>query len=153
MISGKQLLFICALMAGTAGLQCRTTSTTRREIREMKKIYIDQFKFRYFKHALLESYNQSAAIREVLRQDHSGFTETIITDADNVLIDSLAKDLNRQLIADSLSGYTRAEGSDGKRPFDFILERYKSKWLDSLAKKRYKQSGVKKMVAAWYQTP
>lgn len=153
MISGKQLLLIFALLAATAGLQCRTTSATSREIRIYKGIYIDQFKFRYFKQALLESYNQSAAIREVLRQDHSGFTEGIITVADNILIDSLAKDLNRQLIADSLIGYMRAEGSDGKRPFDFILERYKSKWLDSLAKKRYKQSGVKKMVKEWYQTP
>lgn len=154
MITGKQLLMICTLLASTAGLQCRTANTTRREIRMYKKVYIDQFKFVYLRQALLAGYNNSAAISEVLSQDHGGFTERILTIADDHLIDSLASALNEELIADSLAGKNmRAEGADGKRPLYFILDRYQSKWLDSLAKKRYKQSGLKQTVKEWNQAP
>jgi len=44
---------------------------------------------------------------------------------------------------DSAQGVRRAEGSQGKRPLGFILHKLNSKWLDSLAKTRYKLSSVR----------
>ena len=46
---------------------------------------------------------------------------------------------------DSIQSNQRADGAHAKRPLGFILDRLNSKWLDSIANKRYKNSGVKKM--------
>ncbi len=113
-----------------------------------KTIYIDQFKLTYFRKILAKSYNNSEAIKEILRSDHSGFAEVILTESDYTLIDSLT-DIDNDLIKiDSLASNRRAEAARGKRPLGFILDRISSNWLDSLARQRLKLSGVPK---SWTQ--
>ena len=110
-----------------------------------KSIYVDQFKLTYFRQLLTKSYNNSKAIQEVISSDHSGFTEPILTTNDFKLIDSLTTFDNDKIKIDSTEGNRRAEGAQGKRPLGFILDKLKSKWLDSLAIKRYKISGAKEL--------
>lgn len=109
-----------------------------------KANYIDQFKLTYFRQILAKSYNNSKAIQEIISLDHSGFTEPILTEDDYKLIDSLTTADNEIIKIDSTQSNRRAEGAQGKRPLGFILERINSKWLDSLARKRLKVSGVPK---------
>ena len=92
---------------------------------------------------LIKGYNNSNSIREIIDNDHSGFTEPLLTSEDLNLIDSLTKVDNTKMKIDSTEGNGRAEGSNGKRPLGFILYKLKSKWLDSLAKKRYLISDIK----------
>jgi len=110
-----------------------------------KSIYVDQFKLTYFRKILIKGYNNSNAIQEIINSDHSGFTEPILTEADYKLIDSLTSVDNENLKIDSTQGNRRAEGSQGKRPLGYVLGKLNSKWLDSLANKRYKSSGVKEL--------
>ena len=91
----------------------------------------------------MKSYNNSNAVQELIGADHSGFTEPILTIDDYKLIDSLTTNDNKYLVVDSTEGGRRAEGAQGKRPLGFILNKQTSKWLDSLAKKRLKLSGLK----------
>jgi hypothetical protein len=91
---------------------------------------------------LLKSYNNSYAVREIIATDHSGFTEPILSEEDYKLIDSLTTVDNQRLILDSTEGHRRAEGSNGKRPLGYIMEKLNSKWLDSLAKQRLKVNGI-----------
>jgi hypothetical protein len=124
-------------------LACGTTNKQRTSKAMWKDIYIRQFKLTYFRAVLLKSYNKSAAVREIIELDHSGFTESILTERDSQLIDSLATADNETLKADSTQGDQRAEGAQGKRPLGYILERLDSKWLDRLAIKRFTTSGFK----------
>jgi hypothetical protein len=91
---------------------------------------------------LIKSYNNSSAVREIINTDHSGFTEAILSEEDFKLIDSLTTVDNQRLIADSTEGYRRAEGSNGKRPLGYIMDKLNNKWLDSLAKRRLKVNGI-----------
>ncbi len=138
-------IYFIFLLASFAGLKCKRThnSTSQKDV--YKSIYIDQFKLTYFRKVLIKSYNNSKAVQEIINYDYSGFTEPILTDADYKLIDSLATVDNENLKTDSTQGNRRAEGSQGKRPLGYILDRLNNKWLDSLAKKRYSISGVKKL--------
>jgi hypothetical protein len=110
-----------------------------------KSIYIDQFKLTYFRQILIKGYNNSTAIQEIISFDHSGFTEQILTEDDYKLIDSLTTADNEKMKIDSTQGNRRAEGAHGKRQLGFIIDRLNGKWLDSLASKRYKSSGVRQM--------
>ncbi|MES2332250.1 MAG: hypothetical protein V4539_21760 [Bacteroidota bacterium] len=110
-----------------------------------KSIYIDQFKLVYFRQMLIKGYNNSKAIQEIIQLDHSGFTELILTMDDYKLIDSLATADNLKMQIDSARSFGRvAEGAEGKHPLGVILGKLNSKWLDSLANKRYRRSGVRK---------
>jgi hypothetical protein len=108
-----------------------------------KSIYIDEFRLAYFRQLLIKGYNNSNAIREIVSKDNSGFAEPILTMDDYKLIDSLSTGDNNKMIIDSTEGDGRAEGAQGKRPLSYILDKLRSKWLDSLANERYKRSGVK----------
>ncbi|CAN5403883.1 hypothetical protein BH11BAC3_BH11BAC3_07750 [soil metagenome] len=123
--------------------QCQTTQRANFLRKEYKSIYIDQFKLTYFRQMLIKGYNNSTAVQEIIKYDHSGFTEIILTDIDYNLIDSLTTVDNQKMLADSLNGKRRAEGAQGKRPLGFILDKLNSKWLDSLANKRYQSSYLK----------
>ncbi|MBC7587873.1 MAG: hypothetical protein H7178_05870 [Chitinophagaceae bacterium] len=93
---------------------------------------------------LVKSYNNSKAVQEIINLDHSGFTEPILTLDDYKLIDSLTIVDNQQMQLDSANSIGRvAEGAEGKHPLGLILYKINSNWLDSLANKRYKGSGVK----------
>ena len=145
MTRNKIFIYALLLLASFIGLQCKSThnSTTRKAM--YKNIYIDQFKLTYFRQILIKGYNNSEAIQEIISSDHSGFTEQILTEEDYTLIDSLTTVENERLKIDSTEGNRRAEGAQGKRPLGLILDRLNSKWLDSLANKRYKSSGVRQM--------
>ena len=123
---------------------CQSTKRARFLRKEYKSIYVDQFKLTYFRQMLIKGYNNSNAIQEIIKLDHSGFTEPILTEEDYKLIDSLTSIDYQEMRIDSLRGSRRAEGSNGKRPLGFILKKIDSKWLDSLANKRYKSAGLKK---------
>ena len=125
-------------------VQCQSTKRTRFLRKEYKSIYIDQFKLTYFRQMLKKGYNNSQAIQEIIISDHSGFTEPILIDDDYKLIDSLTTVDSQKMAIDSIEGKRRVEGAQGKRPLGFIIGKLNSKWLDSIANKRYKSSGLKK---------
>jgi hypothetical protein len=91
---------------------------------------------------MAKSYNNSETIREIIGTDHSGFTEPILTTEDHHLIDSLTTIDNEHLRIDSIKGQQRAEGAHRKRPLGLITQKLACKWLESLAKQRWKLSGV-----------
>jgi hypothetical protein len=140
----KTLIYFTLLTILLAGIECKSTQRVTSQKAMYKAIYIDQFRLTYFRKILIKSYNNSKAIQEIISNDHSGFTEPVLTEDDYTLIDSLAVIDNEKLKIDSAQGNLRAEGAQGKRPLGFILDRLKSKWLDSLANERYRTSGVKK---------
>ena len=123
--------------------QCQSTKRSRFLKKEYKSIYIDQFKLIYIDEMLIKGYNNSKAIQEIIKFDHSGFTERILTEDDYKLIDSLTTIDNQKMVIDSSWGKQRAEGSEGKRPLGFIFNKFSGKWLDSIARKRYKKSGLR----------
>ncbi|WP_132051825.1 hypothetical protein [Pseudocnuella soli] len=134
--------FYCILcLTALCALSCVSTWRTPSKKEQLKSVYIEQFKLTYFRQLLLKSYNYSDAIKEIIRSDYSGFTEPILTAADDRLIDSLTTIQNEYLKADSAAGNRRAEGAQGKRPLEFIMMNLQAKWLDSLAKRRLKLSG------------
>ena len=145
MTTKKTLIYLIVLFASLVGLQCKSTHDSTSQRVMYKAIYIDQFKLTYFRQILTRSYNNSKAIQEIISSDHSGFAEPILTENDYKLIDSLTTADNEKLKMDSTESNRRSEGAQGKRPLGFILNRLNSKWLDSIANKRYKNSGVKKM--------
>lgn len=107
--------------------------------KEFKQIYIDQFKLTYFRSVLLKCYNNSEDIENIIHLDKSGFTEPILTIADYHLIDSLTTADNIKLVEDSTISIGRvAEGAEGKHILGFVMKKLQSKWLDNLAKSRYK---------------
>ncbi len=125
------------------GIQCKRPYNSKLQA-EYKSIYIDQFKLTYFRQLLIKGYNNSEAIQQIIKLDHSGFTEPILTMDDYKLIDSLTTADNQKMQMDSTNSIGKvAEGAEGKHPLGFILGKLESKWLDSLANKRYEHSGIK----------
>jgi len=138
------LIYLVFLSDSFVGLKCKSTQNSTSQKAMYKATYIDQFRLTYFRQLLIKGYNNSNAIQEIISNDHSGFTEPIIlTEDDYKLIDSLTTVDNEKMKIDSTEGNRRAEGAQGKRPLGFILNKLKSRWLDSLANERYKTSGVK----------
>lgn len=118
---------------------CKSTNF-KSNFEQIKQSYLYDFKMTYFKKLLLESFNHSSAIKEILLIDRSGYGEPILSSFDYGLIDSLVKISNKKMVKDSTQSLGRVgEGAEGKRIFDFALRTYESKWLDSLAKVRYKK--------------
>ena len=126
------------LMLAIACSSCKSLSESTTRKKEFKHIYLNQFRLAYFRQLLTKSYNYSAAINQIVDADHSGFTEAILTEQDWHLIDSLTTLDNRFLQIDSANGVHRAEGAQGKRPLGYIMDKLRSKWLDSLARQRWK---------------
>jgi len=120
--------FIILLLSILFFIQCKTMKENRREIKQFKSIYLAQFKLTYTRKLLQAGFNHSPAINSILETDPKGFTEPILSDADYQLVDS----------------WVYIEGSEGKHVLRYLIDRYETKWLDSLAKARYKTLGVKK---------
>lgn len=137
----KTVLYFTFFVILITSLSCESSHRTSSLKTQYKSAYLDQFKLTYFRQLLIKSYNNSNAVKEIVNADRSGFTELILTEADIKLIDSLTSMDNQYLIADSIDGFRRAEGSQGKRPLGFIMYKLKSKWLDSLAQQRLKING------------
>jgi hypothetical protein len=133
-------MFLC-LYVFVLVFSCKTTRVPS-EKAQRKAIYVDQFKLTYVRKVLLKSYNNSKAINEIIDLDHSGFTEPVLTTEDYKLIDSLVEAENEKMKVDSVDGDRRAEGAQGKRPFDFILKTLKDRSLEKLAIRRFKKSGL-----------
>ncbi len=138
----RTAVYFILLLTSLVSTSCESTRRTNSYKSQFKETYLNQFKLAYFRQLLVKSYNNSTAVREIVGADHSGFAEPILTQEDHKLIDSLTKLANQQLIADSTEGHRRAEGTQGKRPLGYIMDKLTSKWLDSLAKRRLKIIGV-----------
>lgn len=106
--------------------------------KQMTQSFIYDFKIKYFKLVLKEGFNRSDAIKSVLKQDHSGYGEPILSEEDIQIMDSLVKIDGEEMRRDSVARKRMAEGAQGKHVMDFAVRRYQSKWLDSLAKARCK---------------
>jgi hypothetical protein len=138
MLIDKKTVYAFILLMSISGLQCSNIRNLSFRNSGYKAIYIDQFKLVYLQQVLKRSYNDSRAIKEIIDSDHSGFKEPILTEEDYKYIDYLTFVDNEKMKIDSLNGSRRAEGAQGKMPLGYILNRINSKWLDSIAIKRYK---------------
>ena len=120
-------------------MSCKSTQswTTKKE---MKGIYIPDFKLLYFKKLMIVGYNNTNEIKNIVSADRSGFSEPILFSIEDYeLIDSFVKLDNNNMIQDSINRIGRtAEGTEGKHVFAVALRKYQSKWLDNLAKERFK---------------
>jgi hypothetical protein len=126
-------------------VQCKTMKENRNEIKQFKSVYLHQFKLEYTLNLLQAGFNHSEAINSIISFDHSGFTEPILTTADHHIIDSLAYLDNQIMMTDSTNSIGMvAEGAEGKHIMSYLINKYESKWIDSVAKVRYKTLGVKK---------
>nr|WP_315152267.1 hypothetical protein [uncultured Flavobacterium sp.] len=112
---------------------CRTA----KESRQLKEIYVREFKTTYFKNLLRKGFNNNKGYNYAVRIDISHFSEPILSPEDFKYIDSLTTIGNQFMVADSLQSIgTRAEGAEGKQIYYYALEKYNSKWLDSICKQR-----------------
>jgi len=136
-------IYLILLSISATGLSCKSSQSSTHQHAELKAAYIDQFKLTYFQQILIKSYDNSESVQEIINSDHSGFTEPILTEDDNKMIDSLTTADSQKIKMDSTNRIGRvAEGAEGKHPLKFILDKLQSKWLDSLANKRYKTSRI-----------
>lgn len=112
---------------------CRTT----KEDRQMKDIYVREFKTTYFKNLLRKGFNNNKGYNDAVKIDNSHYAEPILSSEDYKYIDSLTTIGNKLMATDSLESFgRRAEGAEGKMVFYYALEKYNSKWLDSICKMR-----------------
>jgi hypothetical protein len=142
MSSKNILIYLVLVVASFFVFACKSTGGVRSRAAMYKAIYVNEFKLIYFRQLLIKSYNNSTSVQEIIRADHSGFTEPILGEDDYNLIDSLTTIDNERMKIDSTEGNFRAEGAQGKRPLGFILDRLNGKWLDSLSRRRLKIIGV-----------
>ncbi len=139
MNKNKAFIYFIGVLILIGGIRCKSVSISSSQTAMYKSIYIDQFKLTYFKQMLINGYNNSQAIQEIISLDHSGFTEPILTEDDCNFIDSITRIDNQKMQSDSANSIGRvAEGAEGKHILGFVLSRISSKWLDSLANMRYK---------------
>ena len=105
----------------------------------MKEIYLSEFKMTYFKDILRKGFNNNIGYNNAVKIDNSHFAEPILSTEDIKYIDSLTTVGNQFMVSDSLQSIgRRAEGAEGKLVFNYALERYNSKWLDSISKQHLK---------------
>mgnify|MGYP006141455181 FL=1 len=130
-MKGITLLLILSLT-----ISCRTA----KEDRQIKQIYVREFKTTYFKSLLRKGFNNNNGYNNAVEIDNSNFAEPILSPEDSKYIDSLTTEGNQFMASDSLQSFgNRAEGAEGKQVFYFALEKYKSRWLDSVCKQRLKK--------------
>lgn len=107
--------------------------------KEMKITYLRVFKMSYFRSVLREGFNNSEAFKSIFENQFSGYGEPLLYLEDLKLIKNLAIEANIKLTKDSIERIGRVgEGTEGRHVIAYALEAYNSKWLDSLAKARYK---------------
>src|SRR4030095_12744682 len=98
----KLILSIICLFLLIVFSSCKSTQawTTKKE---MKEIYIPNFKLTYFKKLLIAGYDNTNEVKSIVFADHSGFSEPILSMEDHDLIDSLVKIDNDTMILDSIN--------------------------------------------------
>ena len=117
---------------------CKSTHSWTSK-KEMKDIYIPNFKLTYFKKLLIAGHNNTNEIKSIVFADQSGYSESILSSEDYDLIDSLVQLDNHTMILDSINRIGKAaEGTEGKHVFGYALNKYQSNWLDKLSKERFK---------------
>lgn len=127
-------LIILLLILSLIG--CRTA----KENRQLKEIYVREFKTTYFKNLLRKGFNNMKGYNEAVSIDISRFAEPILSQEDFQYIDSLTTIGNQFMVADSVQSIgMRAEGAEGKQIYYYALEKYNSKWLDSICNQRLKK--------------
>lgn len=140
MLKSTATYFIALLLLLLTFTQC-TSSRQRMLKQQYKEIYVHQFKLTYLKKLLQAGFNNSEEVNSLIAFDNSGFTEPVLTMDDYRLIERLVQADQQQMRADSVATIGRvAEGAEGKHVFSHILHKLEGKWLDSLAKERYKLS-------------
>lgn len=123
---------------------CAASKLESHQQQQYRLVYLQQFKLTYLKRLMSAGFNGSDCLKDLFRFDHSGFTEPILRDEDLRFIDSLVYADNEKMKADSAARIGRvAEGAEGKHVFSFIVEKFDSKWIDSIAKERYRCCGIK----------
>ncbi|RYG49917.1 MAG: hypothetical protein EOO01_11850 [Chitinophagaceae bacterium] len=94
---------------------------------------------------LKKGFNNSPEYLKAVALDNSHFTEPLLSEESYNLIEKYTTQDNDLMTKDSLESFgRRAEGGEGKQVFYFALEKYNSKWLDSIAKvqaKMYLKNG------------
>ena len=133
----KSTLNALLILIVAVSFACKSTHSWTSK-KEMKEIYIPNFKLTYFKKLLIAGHNNTSEIKSIVLGDHSGFSEPILSTEDYDLIDSLVKIDNQTMIMDSINRIGVAEGADGKHVFGYALNKYQSNWLDKLSKERFK---------------
>jgi hypothetical protein len=137
-----KILCAAILSLSTAAIMlfacCKNSNGPKSHNENYKEVYITQFKLTYLRSLLIKSYNNSNDIQTIINLDKSGFTEPILTTYDYRLIDSLTRADNTKLTIDSANSIGRvAEGAEGKHILKCVIDKIESKWLDSLASRRY----------------
>ena len=67
---------------------CKSTHSWTSK-KEIKRIYIPNFKLTYFKKLLMAGYNNTNEIKSIVFADHSGFSEPILSMEDMILSTAL----------------------------------------------------------------
>ena len=117
-----------------------TGCSAERRAFSAKNVYKETFKQTYYLACLKYGFNNSPEINKLLKEDKSGFGELILGEQ-YFYIDSLARMAAERMKDDSVrTAGKRAEGADGKRVFSTTLHDYNSKWLNTLAKKAWRDS-------------
>lgn len=133
----KNLLLVTVI--GCLISSCKPGQFSHLERKQMKETYVHSFKMIYFKKMLLAGFRNSNEIRSILNEDHSNFSEIVLTMDDYAFIDSIVAIDREKMITDSTYSIgRRAEGAFGKRVFTVALNRYESKWLNDVARQRSK---------------
>ena len=93
-----------------------------------------------FKTLLRKAFNNDKGYLEAVKIDRSNYGEIILVAGELRLIDSLTTIDNQFMVTDSIDGIGRkAEGTEGKVVFNYALDKYNSKWLDSISKIHFKK--------------
>lgn len=121
-------------------LSITVSCSTLKEDRQLKEIYLHEFKITYFKTLLRKAFNNDKGYLEAVKIDRSNYGEIILVAGELRLIDSLTTIDNQFMVTDSIDGIGRkAEGTEGKVVFNYALDKYNSKWLDSISKIHFKK--------------
>lgn len=134
----KKLFKILLFSAFAIFIQCKNDSYNYTKKQE-KESYFYAFKTTYLKRALRISYNNSEAINEVLKLDHSGFSDPYLPNEDYLLIDSIIRSDYLQIQKDSIEslGGAVGGGAEGKAPLYFIYEKLNDKKFNLFIKQRF----------------
>ena len=112
---------------------CKTT-------KEINERYLSEFKNMYFIECIQHGFNNNKEINFLLKQDKSLNSDFILGIKTYNLIRKLAKKTAKEIYFDSIKSMKYAHKSNkGKKVISKCLYVYKSKYLDSIAKRQFKK--------------
>jgi hypothetical protein len=117
---------------------CKQNTNKSESYTSIKTLYTKEFKLVYFEELLKKGFNSDKGYLQATSIDRSNFAEPMVSPDDLKLIDSITFQDNQKMVLDSIQSIlTRAEGAVGKQVFTYALDRYQSRWLDSIANSRF----------------